>query len=499
MIVKAKVSTSASSDRFQNWDSVSWSQVEKTVKRLQMRIAKATREGRYGKVKSLQWILTHSYHAKLLAVKRVTQSSGAKTPGIDNVTWKSSASKFEAVKQIKRKNYKPKPLRRVYIPKAGGKKRPLGIPTMMDRCQQALYLLGLEPVSETLADSNAYGFRPQRSCQDAIQHCFNLFSKKTSAQWVLEGDIKSCFDEISHDWLLSNIPVDTKTLKGWLEAGYMEQNNLHETVRGTPQGGIISPTLLVLTLAGLQKKVTQEFRITDRVKIVSYADDFIISGVSKEILEERVKPIVEKFLKDRGLFLSKEKTKITNIFDGFDFLGFNIRKYRSQRVDKLLIKPSKASRLRFLSKIREVVKKHKAISAEELIGMLNPKIRGWSNYYRHVVSKKTFNRVDNELFRIIWPWCKRRHQNKNNLWIKKKYFRIHKQRDWVFFSNRTRYFKGLKYLDLYISCSTKIQRYVKVKATANPYDPDFTEYYRLRKQDQIRKKRFKVDAPLPTF
>jgi RNA-directed DNA polymerase len=220
------------------WSTINWSTVEAHVRRLQMRIAKATKEGKHGKVKSLQWILTHSLYAKLLAVKRVSQNKGSKTPGVDGVIWNSDHKKIAAVKNLNRHGYKPLPLRRVYIPKNNGKQRPLGIPCMIDKAFQALYLLGLEPVSETLVDKNAYGFRPKRSAADAIEQCFKTLCRKRSALWVLEGDIKACFDKIGHQWLLNNIPMDKQVLNKWLKSGYIEKGIFYHTEEGTPQGGL---------------------------------------------------------------------------------------------------------------------------------------------------------------------------------------------------------------------------------------------------------------------
>ena len=321
-----------------NWSLVCWTKVEKQVRRLQVRIAKAVREGRHGKAKALQWILSHSFSAKLLAVRRVTQKNkGSKTAGVDRVVWTTPTQKMQAAEDVKRRGYQPLPLRRLYIPKKNGKLRPLSIPTMADRVQQALHLLTLEPISETLADKNAYGFRPKRSCADAIEQCFKALCQRNSAQWVLEGDIKSCFDKISHSWILENIPMDKTILEKWLKAGYIEKTVFNPTHEGTPQGGIISPTLLVLTLTGLEQAVKAATNSKDKVNIIVYADDFIITGASREILESKVKPAVISFLKQRGLTLSEEKTHLTHINDGFNFLGFNVRKYDG----KLLIKPAK--------------------------------------------------------------------------------------------------------------------------------------------------------------
>ena len=220
------------------WHQIDWSKCHSNVRRLQARIVKATKEGRWGKVKALQHLLTHSLSGKALAVKRVTENQGKRTPGVDRVTWSTPGAKSKAVASLRQRGYRPQPLRRVYIPKANGKRRPLGIPTMKDRAMQALYLLALEPVAETTADSNSYGFRPERSCADAIQACFNAVRRQVSAQWILEGDIKGCFDNISHEWLLENIPTNKTILRKWLKAGFIEEKTLFPTDTGTPQGGL---------------------------------------------------------------------------------------------------------------------------------------------------------------------------------------------------------------------------------------------------------------------
>jgi RNA-directed DNA polymerase len=343
------------SSTLSKWKTIDWKTVEKHVLRLQMRIAKAIREGKYGRAKALQWILSHSYSAKLLAIKRVSQNKGSKTPGVDGIIWNTDKKKMAAVELLRRRGYQPHPMRRVYIPKKNGKQRPLGIPCMIDKAQQALHLLGLEPISETVVDKNAYGFRPKRSVADAIEQCFKALCRKTSAQWILEGDIKACFDKIGHQWLMENIPMDKCILNKWLSSGYIDKGLFYHTEEGTPQGGIISPTLMLLTLSGLEQRVKQAApRKADKINFISYADDFVITGDSKELLENKIKPLVKEFLKERGLELSEEKTLITHISDGFDFLGFNIRKYK----EKLLVKPAKPNVLSFVSKIKEIIKKH---------------------------------------------------------------------------------------------------------------------------------------------
>ena len=235
--------------------SIDWKEARRQVRRLQVRIAKAVKENRWNKVKSLQFLLTHSFYAKLLAVKRVTSNRGKNTPGVDGVLWISARAKWRAACSLRRRGYTPLPLRRIYIPKKNGKKRPLSIPVMKDRAMQALYKLALAPVAETTADRNSYGFREGRSCADAIQAAFNALSKPNSATWVLEADIVGCFDNISRDWLLDNIPMDKVVLGKWLEAGYVENGVSYPTRKGAPQGGIISPTLSNMTLDGLEEAV----------------------------------------------------------------------------------------------------------------------------------------------------------------------------------------------------------------------------------------------------
>src|SRR3954464_5609862 len=232
------------------WTTIEWPRVRQEVRRLQMRIAKATQAGRHRREQALQWLLTHPRAAKVLPVARVTTNRGAKTPGVDNVIWRSDKQKLQAAINLKRHGYKPRPLRRHYIPKPNGKLRPLSIPTMHDRAMHALHAFALAPIAETLADKNSYGFREGRRCADALEQCFTCLAQKASGPWVLEGDIKACFDEINHDWLLRNIPMDKQMLKAWLKAGYWENDQLFPTKAGTPQGGLISPILANMTLDG---------------------------------------------------------------------------------------------------------------------------------------------------------------------------------------------------------------------------------------------------------
>jgi RNA-directed DNA polymerase len=481
--MNAEQSTCASSGKMDTWEQLDWTQCERQVRRLQARIVKATRESRWGKVKALQWLLTHSVAAKALAVKRVTENQGKHTPGVDRVTWSTPAAKFRAIKTMQRRGYKPQPLRRVYIPKANGKLRPLGIPTMKDRAMQALYLQALEPVAETTADKNSYGFRPERSAADAIAQCFIALGKGSSPQWVLESDIKGCFDHISHDWMLRHIPTDATVLRKWLNAGYVENRVLFPTEAGTPQGGIISPTLANLVLDGLEKLLNSCFRrkhlkeksIRPKVHLIRYADDFIITGPTKETLENEVRPLVEQFLRERGLQLSPEKTCVTQIDQGFDFLGQHLRKFDG----KLLIKPSKKNTQVFLQKVRGIFDTNKSTGQDALIHLLNPVIRGWANYHRHVVAAKAFERVDFEIWRRLWRWACCRHPGKSRRWVLKRYFHPIGTRSARFAADtgrRTREGKPI-WLALAYAADTKIQRHVKVQADANPFDTAWQDYF----------------------
>jgi RNA-directed DNA polymerase len=238
--VQAEMVAGAASHDLVDWHAIDWRRVHQTVRRLQARIVKAIQEGRWGKVHALQHLLTHSFSAKALAVRRVTENQGKRTAGVDRVTWQTPEQKATAVGTLRQRGYRPQPLRRVYVAKSNGKLRGLGIPTMRDRAMQALYLLALDPIAETLADPNSYGFRTHRAPADAIEQCFIALAKQASPPWILEGDIRACFDELSHDWLLAHIPMDKAILRKWLKAGYMEGHVLHPTEAGTPQGGIVT-------------------------------------------------------------------------------------------------------------------------------------------------------------------------------------------------------------------------------------------------------------------
>lgn len=479
--VKAVAGTGAPPAYGQAWNQINWDNVTAKVTRLQVRIAKATRDGRWNKVQALQHLLTHSFHGKLLAVKRVTQNAGKRTAGVDGRIWATPMSKLKAAQSLTHRGYQALPLRRVYIPKSNGKERALGIPTMRDRAMQALWLTALLPIAETTADPNSYGFRPKRSTADAVEQCFKAFAKRNSAQWVLEGDIRGCFDNFSHDWLLANIPMNKAVLRKWLQAGFVDKGVLFPTDAGTPQGAIASPVLANMALDGLEEAVrsvlgpSKTARQPAKAHVVRYADDFIATGASRELLEKQVKPAIEAFLSARGLQLASEKTLVTHIARGFDFLGQNVRKYG----DKLLIKPARKSVQALLNKVSEVLGKNKAATQSQVIMQLNPILRGWAMYHRHVVAAATFARIDHLVWTKLWRWAKRRHPRKNALWIKRRYFERRGLRDWIFACH-------VQPLDLafrptlFRLTGVTITRHTKVRSDANPFDPAWMPYFQRR-------------------
>ena len=483
---------SALSGAPQQWHDIDWCRVQRNVRGMQVRIAKACREGEWRRVKALQRMLTRSTSARYLAVRRVTENQGKRTAGVDRVLWDTPDAKWKAVQGLKQRGYQPRPLRRVFIPKTNGKERPLGIPTMTDRAMQALYLLALAPIAETTGDPNSYGFRIERSTADAMGQLFISLSKKASAQWVLEADILGCFDHINHDWLIASVPTDKAVLRKWLKAGVVHKGQLQATDAGTPQGGIISPTLANMVLDGLESQLKQHLGVTRakklKVNVVRYADDFVITGDSPELLESEVKPWVEQFLAVRGLRLSPEKTQIVHIDQGFDFLGWNFRKYNG----KLLIKPSKKNVKAFYRKVKEVIDTHKTARQEDLIRLLNPMLRGWALYHQSVVAKQAYSRMDYRVFLKLWRWAKRRHPNKSLEWIRKKYYQTQSEQNWVFATTLMDESGAKRDVGLYSLASTPIERHKKVSGEYNPFDPSMEEMgEKLRMERMLKKLKYR--------
>ena len=472
----------ASPDESSEWHSIDWKAVMQFVGKAQMRIAQAETEKDFRRVARLTRSLIRSWQAKALAVRRVTENQGKRTSGVDCVLWDTPTKKWNAISCLNPKGYRARPLRRVYIPKANGKERPLGIPTMKDRAMQALYLLALEPAVECASDPNSYGFRKGRSTHDARSQLFVSLSKKASAPWVLDADISGFFDNINHEWLLNHVHMDKVMLNKWLKSGVVDAGQLQRTDDGTPQGGIISPTLANITLNGLETGLMQFLREklgvgkakAGKVNLIRYADDFVVTGNSKELLENTVRPWIEEFLRERGLTLSEEKTRIVQIDQGFDFLGWNFRKYGG----KLLIKPNQKNVKAFYGKVKEIITTSQSkVPVETLIKRLNPVLKGWAQYHKGTVAKQTFSKVDHLIYWRLTRWGLRTHPRKSAKWVYGHY--------WKQCGSRKQ-FAGLQDdpfggderipLPLYSLADMKIVRHVKVKGDYNPFHPDWVAY-----------------------
>ena len=470
-----------------NWNAINWRQANRTVRNLRHRIFRATQEGNLKKVRSLQKLMLKSYSNRLVSVRRVAQINvGKKTPGVDKLVIKTPAARGKMVDTLAHYSlWKAKPARRVYIPKAKNKRRPLGIPVVMDRCLQAMVKNALEPSWEARFEGTSYGFRPGRSCHDAIEKIFGLARPNKTKKWVLDADIRGAFDNISHDYLLKAIgPVPGKELiKQWLKAGYVEREVFHATEQGTPQGGVASPLLANIALHGMEEAigVTYDYRgqLTSRRAVVRYADDFVCFCESREDAEQ-VQRILVEWLKERGLSLSEEKTRIVHLTEGFDFLGFNIRHYPAPQTSrtgwKLLIKPSKKSVQEVQKKLKDQWHKAQGGTVQSVLTKLNPIIRGWANYFRTAVAKEIFSSLDRWMFYKADRYTRRMHPKKPKDWRHRKYWgRFHLDRldPWVFGDKQTGgYLLKLSWFP--------IERHTLVKGRSSPDDPSLKDYWAKR-------------------
>ena len=477
-----------------NWNAINWHKANRTVRHLRQRIFRAAQEGHLNKVRSLQKLMLKSYSNRLVSVRRVTQiNAGKDTPGVDKLVLKTPAARGNMVDMLAHYSlWKAKPTRRVYIPKASGSKlRPLGIPVVIDRCLQAMVKNALEPAWEARFEGISYGFRPGRSCHDAIGKIYALARPNKTKKWVLDADIRGAFDNISHDYLLKAIgPAPGRELiKQWLKAGYVEQEMFHATERGTPQGGVVSPLLANIALHGMEEAIGVVYdcrgQLSGRRAVVRYADDFVCFCETRGDAEQ-VQRILTEWLKERGLTLSEEKTRIVHLTEGFDFLGFNIRHYPAPQTShtgwKLLIKPSKGSVQEVQKKLQDQWNKARGTNVQSVLAKLNPIIRGWANYFRTVVAKEIFSKLDNWMFYKADRYTRWMHPKKPKDWRHRKYWgRLHLDRldCWVF---------GDKHTGGYLLKFSwfPIERHTLVKGRSSPDDLRLKDYWIKRQATKVK-------------
>jgi RNA-directed DNA polymerase len=476
------------------WHAIDWRKAQRLVRNLRQRIFRATQAGDLRKVRSLQKLMLRSRSNILMSVRRATQvNAGKYTPGVDKLVVKTPAARGNLVDQLAtRQPWRSKPVRRVYIPKSNGKLRPLGIPTVADRCLQAMVKNALEPEWEARFAGTSYGFRPGRGCHDAIAKIFRLASANKRRKWVVDADIKGAFDNINHDFLLKTIgPAPGRELiRQWLKAGVMEDGAVHATETGTPQGGVISPLLLNVALHGMEAALGVKYDGQGEVRgsraVVRYADDFVVFCDNQEDALRVKDEVLPVWLAERGLSLSEEKTRVVHLREGFDFLGHNVRHYETPQTTrtgyKLLIRPSKKSVAGLREKLREAWLGLRGHSIQAVLWKLNPIIRGWANYFRTVVASETFQKLDSWMFRRALRYARRTHPEKSWNWLQNRYWgRLNAQRNdhWVFGDKGTgRYLLKFSWF--------KIERHILVHGTASPDDARLREYWWLRAKANCR-------------
>jgi RNA-directed DNA polymerase len=459
------------------WSEIDWAATEAAVRRLQSRIYRAAAAGKRRQVKNLQKLLVRSRSAKRLAVRRVTQqNAGRNTPGIDGVVCRTPESRMRLADGLSLRGHRPQPVRRVHIPKSEGRTRPLGIPTIRERALQMLVKMALEPEWETRFETNSYGFRPGRCTMDAIEALHATLAPAGVSAWLLDADISGCFDNVGHSPLLARLPVFTTTIRRWLKAGVVEMGTWEPTTTGVPQGGPLSPLVANVALNGMERLFGAEDKkgrhvLPSRrrdgnrgISLVRYADDLVVTAPTREVLETYVVPKLSAFLNERGLKLSEAKTSIVHIDEGFNFLGFTVRRHRGV----VLTRPQKEKMVRHLRTIHDYLRQHRQATPSQIIDGLNPITRGWANYYRHGASKHAFHTADHHVRIKLWRWAKRRHPTKPTAWIRSRYF----DSDRNFVDGRRR---------LARHDEVPITRHSKVQGKRSPLNPDDQEYWELRR------------------
>jgi len=461
------------------WHTIDINQSLITVYKLQCEISKAWKDGDLGKVRRLQQQLVESFAARVLAVKKVMENKGAKTPGVDGEVWEKKEQWLAVVHRLKDlKDYQAQPVRRVMIPKSNGKMRPLGIPTLFDRCVQALFKLALEPIAETTADQRSYAYRPYRSVADAMKYLKLVLGSKTCRKrWVLEGDIRKFFDTISHEWLSKNIPMNRRMLTQFIKAGFIEDGTFQATAEGTPQGGVLSPVLANMVLDGLEAVMEKH-----NFLIVRYADDFVVLGETQEQLKRVATPLVEEFLKQRGVTLNQQKTRTVNIQEGFNFLGYRFKEYssvtraRGTKKGTFLVMPEPAKVTELYRRAATVVKEGRHKPMYVMLTKLNQLLRGWAEHYRTASSKKVFSKVGNHIFWLVWHMLRWKHPTWGQKALKAKYYKPVKGNRWTLWCEDS----NKQPMTLFAIASVKIKRHNLIKTGVNPFDPADEEYFQKR-------------------
>jgi RNA-directed DNA polymerase len=465
---------------------INWHTVEGHVRRLQDRIYRATTNTAWRTVKHLQKLLGRATSNTLLAIRRITQENqGKHTAGMDGMVYATPEARWKLFQEgLSLKGYTPRPVRRVYIPKDNGTQRPLGIPTGKDRVMQAIVKAALEPEWAARFEANSYGFRPGRCTMAAVEAIHTTTNRQDGSQWGLDADISGCFDPLDHEPLLAKLPVFTTTLRQWLKAGVVEVGFFLPTDPGTPQGGVMSPLLAPVALDGMERLFAAEHADgrpkaparrkgpNKGIAVMRYADEFVTTAPTREVLETYARPRIEQFLHERGLALSEAKTRIVPITAGVNFLGFHSRKFGKQ--GKVLTVPQQAKVLKHVRATRAYLDAQKQTPAGQVIKALNPVLRGWANYYRHGAAKHVFQKVRHAQWQMLWTGAKRRHPNKSRKWVKARYFR--NDGYWTFWEGKA---------ELVKPDAPPITRFTKVTGRNSPYDPALRQYWTERKKQQV--------------